>query len=63
MPQPNDEKTQFRVRISNKITKEIEEYCEWASIKYKDYFIEQACKFIFNSDTDWKEFKSKRNKE
>jgi hypothetical protein len=63
MPQPNDEKTQLRVRISNTVLNEVEQYCEWADIKYRDYFIEQACKYIFNSDNDWKEYKMKSSQE
>lgn len=59
MPQPSEEKTQFRVRLSESIYKEIESYCCWAGIKYKDFFIEQACKYIFNSDEDWKKAKEK----
>lgn len=62
MPQPNEEKTQLRIRISDTVLKEIEAYCQWADIKYKDYFIEQACKYIFNSDSDWKEYKAKKTK-
>lgn len=59
MPQPNEDKTQFRIRISDSVYKEIEKYCQWAGIKYKDYFIEQACKYIFNTDEDWKKAKEK----
>ena len=62
MPPSNEDKTQLRIRISNTVLKEIEQYCDWAGIKYKDYFIEQACMFIFNSDNDWKVHKEKHSK-
>lgn len=62
MPQPNEEKTQLRIRISDTVLKEIEEYCRWADIKYKDYFIEQACKYIFTTDSDWKKYKDQAKK-
>lgn len=58
IPEPNSQKSQVRLRLSVEIVKEIEDYIEWAGIKSKDYFIEQACKYIFNHDDDWKKFKA-----
>lgn len=57
LPEENKEKTQFRVRIGENVFNEIMRYCEWAGIKYRDYFIEQACQYIFANDEDWKKFK------
>jgi hypothetical protein len=60
IPEPSEEKIQFRLRISETVYQEIEEYCQWAGIKYKDYFIEQACKYIFANDEDWKSHRKTR---
>ena len=61
MPNESKEKTQFRVRMGEDTFKEIENYCHWAGIKTKDYFIERACQFIFSNDKDWKNFKNTLN--
>ena len=57
LPEENRKKTQLRVRIGENVFKEIEMYCQWAGIKYRDYFIEQACQYIFANDNDWKKHK------
>lgn len=58
--EPTDKKIQFRLRINEAIFNEISEYCQWAEIRVRDYFIEQACKYIFNNDQDWKKYKQQR---
>lgn len=63
LPEENKKKTQFRLRISENVYNEITDYCEWAGIKYRDYFIEQACQYIFANDNDWKNHKKKLEKE
>jgi hypothetical protein len=55
--EPTEKKVQFRLRMSESVYDEIAEYCHWAGIRVRDYFIEQACKHIFAHDADWKEFK------
>ncbi|MCA0404419.1 MAG: hypothetical protein LCH30_11640 [Proteobacteria bacterium] len=57
-----DKKIQFRIRMNEKVFNEISEYCLWADIRFRDYFIEQACKYIFENDADWKQFKSQQDK-
>ena len=53
-PKPlEEEKTQLRIRLKSNICQEIEQYCQWAGIKYRDYFIEQACLFVFKQDKEW----------
>lgn len=59
MPEESANKTQFRLRIGAETYKEIEQYCEWAGIKTKDYFIERACQYIFSNDKEWKKHKKK----
>ncbi|HCA89747.1 MAG: hypothetical protein CMF38_01640 [Legionellaceae bacterium] len=48
-----EKKLQFRVRMNQKVYDEITSYCDWAGIKLRDYFIEQACRHIFSHDKDW----------
>ena len=53
-----EKKTQFRIRISKAVYDEITEYCEHAGIRYRDFFIEHACRYIFAHDEDWQAFKA-----
>ncbi|HCA89778.1 MAG: hypothetical protein CMF38_07570 [Legionellaceae bacterium] len=55
-------KIQFRIRMNEAVYHEISAYCEWAGIKYRDYFIEQACQHIFTHDGEWKTYKKQQNK-
>lgn len=60
-PKPLDEdKTQFRVRLKSNICQEIQQYCEWSGIKYRDYFIEQACTYVFSQDKEWQKHINKK---
>lgn len=52
-----EKKIQFRIRMNEPIYNEITAYCEWAGIRFRDYFIEQACKHIFAHDEEWKAYK------
>ncbi len=52
-----DKKMQFRIRMNKEVYDEITEYCQWAAIRYRDYFIEEACKHIFNNDEEWKKIR------
>jgi len=58
-----EKKTQFRIRMSQAVYDEISEYCQWAGIRFKDYFIEQSCKYIFSNDNDWKTYKENKSRE
>lgn len=57
----NEEKAALRIRLHKTVSDEIAAYCSWADIKYKDFFIEQACSFIFNEDKEWLEYKQFKN--
>lgn len=57
-PSANENKIQHRIRLSESVLKEIEAYCAWAGIHFKDYFIEQACLQIFKKDKAWKKNKN-----
>ncbi len=50
-------KEAWRIRLQRDICKEILAYCEWANIKYRDHFIQQACLFILENDEEWARFK------
>ena len=55
-----DKKTQFRIRMSEAVLQEISDYCQWTGIRVRDYFIEQACKYIFKNDADWQKYKEEQ---
>ena len=58
----SQKKLQFRIRMNIKTHEELMQYCQWAGISYRDFFIEQACEYIFKTDDDWKAHKlSKEN--
>ncbi|MBA2652512.1 MAG: hypothetical protein H0U73_09640 [Tatlockia sp.] len=51
-------KNQFRIRMSENVLEEIIQYCQWAAIDSKEYFIEQSCKYILQNSPKWKQFKA-----
>ncbi len=53
-------KIQFRVRINENIYNEITEYCQWAEIRYRDFFVEKACEYIFTHDADWQAYQQEQ---
>ncbi|CDZ76797.1 hypothetical protein BN59_01073 [Legionella massiliensis] len=53
-----NDKIQLRIRLHTSVLKEIEDYCSWAKISYKDYFIQRACEYIFTHDEDWINYKN-----
>lgn len=55
-----DDKIQFRIRMHASVLKEVEDYCQWAGIQYKDYFIQRACEYIFKHDEEWINYKIKQ---
>jgi hypothetical protein len=57
-----EDKIQFRIRMTESIYNEIDEYCQWAGIRVRDYFIEKACAYIFKNDEDWTNFKTSKEK-
>jgi len=54
-----EKKTQFRIRINEAVYDEVTAYCEWAGVRYRDFFIEQACRYILTNDQEWESFKKK----
>lgn len=54
LKEKDEKKIQFRIRMSESVYKEIDEYCQWAGIRFRDYFIQRACEYIFQNDDDWK---------
>ncbi|STY28298.1 Uncharacterised protein [Legionella wadsworthii] len=59
-PEKEDDKIQFRIRLHASVVKEIEDYCNWAGIQYKDYFIQRACQYIFTHDEEWMNYKKQK---
>ncbi|MFC4892259.1 hypothetical protein ACFPDQ_04270 [Pseudofrancisella aestuarii] len=53
-----EEKIPLRIRLSESVLNEMIEYMKWAEIKYKDHFIEEACRHVLKSDKKWLSFKS-----
>lgn len=52
----NQEKTKEKIKaeISSDTLKQIQQYCEWASINDLGFFIEEASHFVFSKDKEWK---------
>ncbi|WP_419419573.1 hypothetical protein ACNVED_13860 [Legionella sp. D16C41] len=60
VPEPaTQKKIAFRIRMNVKTHEEILEYCQWAGINYRDFFIEEACKYILANDQKWNAYKQK----
>lgn len=54
----NDKKqSTIKIDLNETVICEITEYMKWAEIKYKDYFIEEACKHVLNNDPQWQKYK------
>lgn len=45
---------QIMLYIDENLLDEINEYCKWAGINKIHDFIEQATKFVFSKDAEWK---------
>ncbi|STX52735.1 Uncharacterised protein [Legionella busanensis] len=54
-------KTQFRIRMNMQIYEQIMQYCMWAGINKRDFFIEEACKYILNNDMEWVKYKQSKD--
>ncbi len=50
------EKTQLRVRLSFDVIEKIKQYCDWAKIRKKDHFIEEAVRYILVHDQEWQDY-------
>ncbi|STX52737.1 Uncharacterised protein [Legionella busanensis] len=61
VPEPaTQKKIAFRIRMNIKTHEEIMEYCQWAGITYRDFFIEEACKYILAHDKKWNTYKQNK---
>ncbi|WP_058533875.1 hypothetical protein [Legionella saoudiensis] len=47
-------KEKLKVEIHADILEQIQKYCEWASINDLGFFIEEASRFVFAKDKEWK---------
>ncbi|AEE88162.1 MULTISPECIES: hypothetical protein [Francisella] len=50
-------KVPVHLELDKSVLDEILEYLKWAEIEDEADFIEQACRYIFDIDEDWKKFK------
>ncbi|CAM4430451.1 MAG: hypothetical protein LEGION0398_MBIBDBAK_01343 [Legionellaceae bacterium] len=55
-------KTPVRLTLTQDIYDEIKAYCDWAGIKKIEEFIEEAAKFVFTKDNEWKKIKKEIKK-
>lgn len=55
----DNDKDSWRIRMRKEVCQEVTAYCEWADIRYRDYFLEEACKYIFANDAQWVEYKNR----
>ncbi|STX30062.1 Uncharacterised protein [Legionella beliardensis] len=63
VPEPaTQKKIAFRIRMNVKTHEEIMKYCQWAGITYRDFFIEEACKYILANDKKWNAYKQSKQK-
>lgn len=56
-------KEKIKEELSSDILKEIKEYCAWASVDDVGFFIEEAARFVFSKDKEWKEHQKKINRD
>lgn len=56
-----NQKERIKLEIDQEIYSEINNYCERANISNIEHFFEEAARFVFSKDVDWKKhLKSKR---
>ena len=60
-------KDKLKIEINSEILETIQNYCKWADIDNIDFFMEEAARYVFAKDKDWKEHqksikRSKKNK-
>tara|TARA_R110002126_G_scaffold286751_1_gene438866 strand:- start:1494 stop:1709 length:216 start_codon:yes stop_codon:yes gene_type:complete len=48
-------KEKIKANINVEIASKITEYCTWANIDDIGFFIEEAARFVFSKDKEWKE--------
>jgi len=62
MPIINTQKKAKKIKIKpqeidENIYKEINDYCQWVGIDDVSFFIEEAARHVFKTDSDWKKHK------
>ena len=58
MKDTKEKKSALKIDLHETVINEITQYMKWADIKYKDYFIEEACKYVLDNDEKWQKHKS-----
>ena len=60
--QKKNEKIKLKAQeIDSDIHDEIKEYCSWVGINDISFFIEEAARHVFKTDSDWKKHKKSLN--
>lgn len=50
-------KVALHLEIDESVLTEMLEYLKWAEIDSRGHFIEEACKYVFQTDEEWQKFK------
>lgn len=50
-------KITLHLEIDERVLTEMLEYLKWAQIDGRGHFIEEACKYVFQTDEAWEKFK------
>ncbi|AIT09619.1 hypothetical protein LO80_06345 [Candidatus Francisella endociliophora] len=50
-------KVALHLEIDESVLTELLEYLKWAKINGRGHFIEEACKYVFQTDEEWQKFK------
>lgn len=58
-----EEKVPLRIRLNESVFNEMIAYMKWAEIKYKDHFIEEACRYVLSLDKKWQKYKKENYEE
>ncbi|MFC4892261.1 hypothetical protein ACFPDQ_04280 [Pseudofrancisella aestuarii] len=58
-----EEKIPLRIRLRESVFDEVTAYMKWAKIKYKDHFIEEACRYVLSLDKNWQKYKKENYEE
>lgn len=53
-------KKYVRLHLSDSVTEEAKNYCQWIGVNKLDDFFELAAQFIFTKDKEWKKFKKEK---
>lgn len=56
------EVVKHKIELEAEVNSELQEYMKWAEVKNISHCIEDALRFVFKSDKEWKKFKKEQAK-